>query len=733
MSDDAPSVVRFGDFEFDLGQLELRLHGAPVRLPPQPLQILALLLSHAGRIVTREEIQRQVWGSEIYVDFEHGLNRCIRQIRAALGDNPEQPRFIETIPRRGYRFVAPVEKPDSGSSNGMGASVPPAVAAAPRPQPILSGWPLALMALVGALAILGVVAILRFTVEKPSPKLLRVVRLTHFGRAELADSLAADDTSIYFGERQGGTWGIARVSKDGGEPMVIEVPFPQPFLCDFSPQRSELLVISDADLVGMGKLWIVPVGGGSPRRVGDIVATSASWSPDGSAIAYSNLWSPATRYSVLEVNPDGSGRRKLLTFPSGFPQEVRWEPGLQGGSLTVVRRDPQTASYSLWEASAGGENLHSVLEGWRPPPASQGEGEYCGRWTPDGKYLIFCSFRNGASSIWAVPGANHRFTQSGIKPVQLYSTSMLLSRVQPSADGRRIFFVANQPARELERYDSGRHAFVPYLSGVPARWVSFSADGQWAAYCDLSDAFHGTVWRSRLDGSQTLQLTFASMNALRPRWSPDGAQIAFSAETPGKGMAIYLVASSGGEPEHLVPPNLLQVSRDGVEHDGSPSWSPQGDELLFYRMSSNPHALYTLNLKTRRCSLVPNSESLGDDYALSPDGRYVAADADGSTLLLLDLKTHRRSVLMEGRGLSSPYWSPDARYVYIQEMVGNSQQPIRRVRVSDRKLETVATAENFLRSDIAGYSLTGIAPDGSPLVSLVRATGDLYALEVSLP
>jgi Tol biopolymer transport system component len=315
----------------------------------------------------------------------------------------------------------------------------------------------------------------------------------------------------------------------------------------------------------------------------------------------------------------------------------------------------------------------------------------------------------------------------------LYSTSMLVSRALPSADGRRIFFVANQPARELERYDSGRHAFVPYLSGVPARWVSFSADGQWAAYCDLSDAFHGTVWRSRMDGSQALQLTFAPMNALRPRWSPDGTEIAFSAETPGKGMAIYLVSSSGGEPEHLVPPNLLQVSRDGVEHDASPRWSPQGDELLFYRMSSNPSALYTLNLKTRRCSLIPNSESLGDDYALSPDGRYVAADADGSTLLLLDLKTHRRSVLMEGRGLSSPYWSPDGKYVYIQEMLGNSQQPIRRVRVSDRKVETVATTENFLRSDIAGYSLTGITPDGSPLVSLVRATGDLYALDVSLP
>jgi Tol biopolymer transport system component/DNA-binding winged helix-turn-helix (wHTH) protein len=718
VSDDAPSVVRFGDFELDLEQLELCRRGAPVRLPPQPLRVLSLLLSRAGRIVTREEIQRQVWDSETFVDFEVGLNRCIRQIRAALGDNPEQPRFIETIPKRGYRFVAPVENHSAGNSNGMGASVPLAVAAAPRPRAVLSGWPLALVTLGGALAILGGLAILRPTVEKPAPKLLRVVRLTHFGRAELLGALATDETSIYFGERQGGNWGIARVSKDGGEPTAIKVPFPQPFLCDFSSQRSELLVVSDPGLMGAGELWIVPVGGGSPRRVGDIITNSATWSPDGSAIVNSN------ESSLYEVNPDGSGHRKLLTLPGALAQKVRWEPGSQGGSLTFDRLDLKTGFLSLWEAAAGGEHLHSVLEGWRPPPASNGEGEFSGRWTADGKYLIFCSFRNGTTSIWAVPGANHRFTQSGIKPVQLYSTSMLPSPIVLSADGHRIYFVGSQPARELDRYDSERHAFVPYLSGVPARWVSFSADGQWAAYCDQSDAYHITVWRSRIDGREPLQLTFAPMNASGPRWSPNGTQIAFSAETPGKGTAIYLVSSSGGEPERVVPSN---------EIDYSPSWSPKGDELLFYRMSSDPPALYQLNLKTRLCSQVPNSQHLSSEYSLSPDGRYVAAVADDSVLSLMDLKTHRRSVLIEGRGLSFPYWSPDGRYVYIQELAGSAQEPILRVQVNDRKVETVATAENFLRSDISGYSLTGITPDGSPLVSFIRATGDLYALDVSLP
>jgi DNA-binding winged helix-turn-helix (wHTH) protein/Tol biopolymer transport system component len=619
VSVDAPSVARFGDFELDFEQLELRRQGAQVHLPPQPLRILALLLSHAGRIVTREEIQRQVWASGTFVDFELGLNRCIRQIRAALDDNPDQPRFIETIPKRGYRFVAPLEKPESGNSHSVSAMIPSVDMPAPPTQSVWRGWPLALMIAGGALAVFGVMALLRPTVEKPAPKLLRVVRLTHFGRAELADSLAADEDSIYFGERQGGNWGIARVPKDGGEPASMKLPIPQPFLSDYSRQRSELLVINDADLKGIGQLWIVPVKGGSPRRVGDVIAAGASWSPDGNAIAYCNL------SDVYQVNPDGSGRRKLLTLPASM--KVHWEPGSQGGNLTIVRRDPKTDSDSLWEASASGENPLSLLEGWRPPTGTRGEGEFYGRWTADGKYLIFCSFRNGASSIWAVPGANRRFTKAGIKPVQLYSTSMLISPILPSADGRRIYFVGTQPARELERFDSARHAFVPFLSGVPGRWVSFSADGQWAAYCDLSDTFHATLWRSRIDGSQRLQLTFPPMSAVEPRWSPDGARIAFSARTPGKEMAIYVVSSSGGEPERVGPAN---------ESATSPSWSPQGDELFFYRITPDPPALYSLDMKTRRCSLVPNSQRLGDEYALSRDGRYIVAAAmDGSWTLRL--------------------------------------------------------------------------------------------------
>src|SRR2546426_909116 len=105
-----PSLLRFGVFDLDPKSGELRKAGVEINLPPQPAKVLVLLATRAGQLVSREELRQQVWGKETFVDFEHGLNSCIKQIRAALDDHPENPRYIETRPRRGYRFIAPVQE-----------------------------------------------------------------------------------------------------------------------------------------------------------------------------------------------------------------------------------------------------------------------------------------------------------------------------------------------------------------------------------------------------------------------------------------------------------------------------------------------------------------------------------------------------------------------------------------------------------------------------------------------
>lgn len=101
-------LLKFGVFELNLDTEELRKFGTPIKLRPQPFRLLALLASCSGQIVTREEIKEQLWGEETYVDFEHGMNKCVKQIRTALGDDANKPVYIETVPRHGYRFLAPV-------------------------------------------------------------------------------------------------------------------------------------------------------------------------------------------------------------------------------------------------------------------------------------------------------------------------------------------------------------------------------------------------------------------------------------------------------------------------------------------------------------------------------------------------------------------------------------------------------------------------------------------------
>src|SRR3984957_315781 len=115
----AMSIIRFGEFELDEQTLELRKNGALVRIQQQPARVLAFLLNHRGTLVTREQIRLAIWGEDTFVDFEQGLNFCIRQIRLALDDQAEKPRYIETLPRLGYRFVAPIEK--------LGEQAPPSV------------------------------------------------------------------------------------------------------------------------------------------------------------------------------------------------------------------------------------------------------------------------------------------------------------------------------------------------------------------------------------------------------------------------------------------------------------------------------------------------------------------------------------------------------------------------------------------------------------------------------
>src|SRR5258707_3782295 len=139
-------IVRFGLFEADLQTGELRKNGSKVPLQGQPFQVCAILLSRSGELVSREELRQRVWPEDTFVDFDHALNTAITKIRLALGDEADNPRFVETLPRRGYRFIGPVESETNGRGRsalpGIGSTVPPGPTPVPQTIPSGRNWKL---------------------------------------------------------------------------------------------------------------------------------------------------------------------------------------------------------------------------------------------------------------------------------------------------------------------------------------------------------------------------------------------------------------------------------------------------------------------------------------------------------------------------------------------------------------------------------------------------------------
>jgi Tol biopolymer transport system component len=232
-----------------------------------------------------------------------------------------------------------------------------------------------------------------------------------------------------------------------------------------------------------------------------------------------------------------------------------------------------------------------------------------------------------------------------------------------------------------------------------------------------------------VDGSDKLRLTFPPMQVLHSTWSPDGKTIAFEGRIPGEGSRLRLVPADGGKAE-MVPSNS--------HSDSGASWSPDGRVILFQRWTIAPNgaresAVYALDVRTRETHMVPGSRDF-DGVHWSPDGKYAAAsDGIHHKLVLLDFAARRWSELSDGM----PYgwgirWSSDSRYVYYQHWEQGEEQPIFRVRVSDRKVEQITSARQILRADVLRYTMTGLTPDNSPLAILTNRTSDVYALDLDL-
>jgi len=532
------------------------------------------------------------------------------------------------------------------------------------------------------------------------PKVRGSVQVTKDGLNK-SSNLVTDGARLYFTEETPpGVFALAQVSANGGETSRLPVRLEFPQIYDISPTRSELLVSSGfaTDPLPELQLWVVPIPTGPPRRVGDILAHSACWAADGLHIVYAN------GHDLYSARVDGSEIRKLATAP-GVPMEMRSSPDGDRLRFTVFGElwDLTTAP-SVWEITSDGKDLHRVLA----------EG-CCGSWSADGKYYYFSASRADDSSIknpaiWVHPEGGSIFHRESRPPVRLTSEVLSLGFPVPSIDGKRLFVVGYQGRVDLVRFDTKAKQLVPFLGDISAGEVDVSRDGEWVTYTDYPE---GNVWRSKIDGSERLQLTFPPFYAREPRWAPDGKQIVF-AWFQSK---IFVVSANGGVPQQLMPEDKPDVA-------GAATWSPDGNSIVFGRWAGTEKGVYRLDLKTRQFSKLPGSDGLYS-ARLSPDGHYVAALSDKRHLKLYDFNTETWSELAQGNFFNNN-WSHDSKYVYMEQVRQGEPMELVRVSTADRKLEHVINLKDITSP---GWPLS-LGRDDSPILMRDKGTQEIYALNL---
>jgi serine/threonine protein kinase/Tol biopolymer transport system component len=575
---------------------------------------------------------------------------------------------------------------------------------AAQPKPPKKWWIRAVAAAIAVVA-LAILA-LRFTFPLPPLKVSGIVQLTNDGRAKIFPAifgtLATDGSRLYYVESPFVSPRLMQVSTLGGETSPISTPFLVNQIGDISPDRSSLLVPAYVGIQYEAPLWLLPLPAGTPHRLEELIGHDGTWFPDGQRILFGK------DRDLYVATANGMEAKKFASLP-GFAIWPRWSP--DGSRLRLSLLDLATGSSSLWEIQSDGSHPHPLLPGWSNPTQ-----ECCGDWTPDGKYFIFQSDHDGKTQIWAIPEKGSLFRKTTREPTQLTTGPLSYSLAVPSVDGKRIFAIGSQPRGELARFNQKSQQFEPYLSGISADSVDFSRDGQWVTYVTYPE---GNLWRSKADGSERLQLTFAHMQVLLARWSPDQKQIVFTGFVPGKPGRNYLITANGGTPQPVIPEEQKTDEED-------PNWSPDGASIVFWF----DEAINILDLRTHKVSVVPGSSGLSSPH-WSPDGRYIVAmTGDSQELRLFDFKT-QKWVELAKMSAAYPNWSRDGSYVYFHSF--GSDPALYRVRISDHKPERIVGLKG-LRLTI-GFAGTwcGLAPDDSPTILRDVGSQEIYALDLQLP
>jgi Tol biopolymer transport system component/DNA-binding winged helix-turn-helix (wHTH) protein len=594
-------VAQFGPFEADLPAGQLRKNGRKVKLQDQPFQILVCLLERAGEVVTREELRQKLWPADTFTDFDHGLNNAINRLREALCDSADKPRYIETLPRRGYRFIAPVES----QPIGMPADQPADSVVPPR-APV---WPR--VAVVAGFVLLIGAALSRFggwqTRRTPSSESRPLVRAGTGERVYSAGS---------------GTQAPAVMPLTSNPGNEI-----QP---SFSPDGNQVAYAFSEARAGRYHLYVKVIGSEQAFRL-----TSASnddmspaWSPDGESIAFIRLGS-GNDASVMIVPSSGGNERKLASIAINLlhrdATRVSWSP--DGDWIATSEANSSTLAQLILISAKTGEKKNLNYE-----PVNS-DADVAPSFSPDGRYLAFARHPSPQIAdifVLELP----RDEGARVEARQLTNWNRWCGNPVWSADGKEILFIRSEAGTgsRIWRVAPFRDAQARLVESVGegSTSITFSAQSNRLVYSKGSE--DQNIWRMSLDpmssgrtpnqSEASIPLIASTREDVQQQFSPDGRLIAFGSDRSGD--SEIWIANSDGTGER-------QLTRLHAQISAGAHWSPDGKDIVFHSRPTGTANLYVVNVETGAYRQLTTGRTENYIPSWSHDGEwiYFGSDRDG--------------------------------------------------------------------------------------------------------
>ena len=685
-----PAIVRFDIFEIDLQAGELRKEGRRVKVQEQPFRVLSFLLERAGEVVTREELRERLWPADTFVGFDHGLNSAVGRLREALGDSADNPRFVETIAKRGYRFIAALQK-----------TTQPLVTATVKvdddPHVIRRRNPVRFKIVIAAGLVLvcaSVAALIYPNTAAPPQGKIEVVPLVALHGFQATPAFSPDGTLVAFRQSDGIRRTGIYTAAVGGEKTVQLTNDSGDCCPTWSPDGRQIAFSRYSD--HLHTILMVPALGGIEHRLyrgADTMGGGLSWSPDGSSIAF--VASPSadrTRSSISFLSLNDYSTHEVTSPPPGYlDRSPTFSP--DGKRLAFIRSTIAGVSNDIYVMSLNGGSPRRLTFDNRPIMGSP-------TWTGDSQEIIFSSDRGVATGLW-------RVSATGCTPTPV--AGPVGEAMWPSipTNGKHALVYEQGAFKSniwrLNLRDAMHHDKpVPIVSekGDKMR-PELSPDGQHVAFESNRLGFWD-LWTCNIEkGGECGQITSLHGTAGRARWSPNGRYIAFEFH-PNEHSEIYVVEVPDGIP-HLLP---TIAGADNL----SPSWSRDGN-WLYFASKKGSEVFQIWKIPVQGGAPVQITKKGGISAVESPDGRYLYySKFEHGGVWRVPTQGGEETQILDIGGDGWPNWALSSQGIYFLSFAKFSHPTIQYLDFASGKTHPV-----LLLDRDAGWGLS-ISGDGKSLV-----------------